>query len=84
LAFYETFVKMPSRLRISWYHPYPTRQWFCIIVELAGFPYHALDTYLPWLVRAGERVAICEQLRIRSWRKIVKRGIIEPLAPVLH
>ena len=36
-------------------------------VELAGFPYHAIDTYLPKLVRAGERVAICEQLEAPSW-----------------
>jgi DNA mismatch repair protein MutS len=51
-------------------------------VELAGFPYHALDTYLPKLVRAGQRVAICEQLEDpRLTKKIVKRGITELVTP---
>jgi len=51
-------------------------------VELAGFPYHALDTYLPKLVRAGERVAICEQLEDpKLAKKIVKRGITELVTP---
>jgi DNA mismatch repair protein MutS len=51
-------------------------------VELAGFPHHALDTYLPKLVRAGERVAICEQLEDPKMVKgIVKRGIIELVTP---
>jgi DNA mismatch repair protein MutS len=51
-------------------------------VELAGFPYHALDTYLPRLVRAGQRVAICEQLEDPKLTKnIVKRGIIEMVTP---
>ncbi len=51
-------------------------------VELAGFPYHALDTYLPRLVRAGQRVAICEQLEDpKLAKKIVKRGIIELVTP---
>jgi DNA mismatch repair protein MutS len=51
-------------------------------VELAGFPYHALDTYLPRLVRAGQRVAICEQLEDpKLAKKIVKRGIIELITP---
>ncbi len=51
-------------------------------VELAGFPYHALDTYLPRLVRAGQRVAICEQLEDpRLAKKIVKRGITELITP---
>ena len=51
-------------------------------VELAGFPHHALDTYLPKLVRAGERVAICEQLEDPKLAKtIVKRGIIELVTP---
>ena len=45
-------------------------------IELAGFPHHALDTYLPKLVRAGQRVAICEQLEDpKLTKKIVKRGI---------
>ena len=43
-------------------------------VELAGFPYHAIDTYLPKLVRAGQRVAICEQLEDpKKTKKLVKR-----------
>jgi len=51
-------------------------------VELAGFPYHAIDTYLPKLVRAGQRVAICEQLEDPSLtKKIVKRGITELVTP---
>lgn len=51
-------------------------------VELAGFPYHALDTYLPRLVRAGQRVAICEQLEDpKLSKKIVKRGITELVTP---
>jgi DNA mismatch repair protein MutS len=51
-------------------------------VELAGFPYHSLDTYLPRLVRAGQRVAICEQLEDpKLTKKIVKRGITELVTP---
>lgn len=51
-------------------------------VELAGFPYHAIDTYLPKLVRAGQRVAICEQLEDPKLTKnIVKRGITELITP---
>jgi len=51
-------------------------------VELAGFPYHALDTYLPKLVRSGARVAICEQLEDPKMTKnIVKRGITELVTP---
>ena len=51
-------------------------------VELAGFPYHALDTYLPRLVRAGQRVAICDQLEDPKLAKtIVKRGITELVTP---
>ena len=51
-------------------------------VELAGFPYHALDTYLPKLVRAGQRVAICEQLEDPKLTKnIVKRGVTELITP---
>jgi DNA mismatch repair protein MutS len=53
-------------------------------VELAGFPHHALDNYLPKLVRAGERVAICEQLEDpKLTKKIVKRGITELVTPGL-
>ena len=51
-------------------------------IELAGFPYHAIDTYLPKLVRAGERVAICEQLEDpKSVKGLVKRGVIELVTP---
>ena len=51
-------------------------------VELAGFPHHALDSYLPKLVRAGKRVAICEQLEDpKMTKKLVKRGITELVTP---
>lgn len=51
-------------------------------VELAGFPFHALDTYLPKLVRAGQRVAICEQLEDpKTTKNIVKRGVTELVTP---
>ncbi len=51
-------------------------------VELAGFPYHALDTYLPKLVRAGLRVAVCDQLEDpKTTKKVVKRGITELVTP---
>jgi DNA mismatch repair protein MutS len=51
-------------------------------VELAGFPYHSLDTYLPKLVKAGQRVAICEQLEDpKLTKKIVKRGVTELVTP---
>jgi DNA mismatch repair protein MutS len=51
-------------------------------VELAGFPYHALDTYLPKLVKAGQRVAICDQLEDpKTTKTIVKRGVTELVTP---
>ena len=51
-------------------------------VELAGFPHHALDTYLPKLVRAGKRVAICDQLEDpKKTKTLVKRGITELVTP---
>ena len=51
-------------------------------IELAGFPHHSLDTYLPRLVRAGFRVAICEQLEKPSpQKKIVRRGVTEVVDP---
>ena len=51
-------------------------------IELAGFPYHSLDAYLPKLVRAGFRVAICEQLEKPSkGKKVVKRGITDVITP---
>ncbi|MBQ8099284.1 MAG: DNA mismatch repair protein MutS [Bacteroidaceae bacterium] len=50
--------------------------------EMAGFPYHALDSYLPKLIRAGHRVAICDQLEDpKLTRKLVKRGITELVTP---
>ncbi|KAA6324809.1 DNA mismatch repair protein MutS, partial [termite gut metagenome] len=51
-------------------------------VEMAGFPHHALDTYLPKLIRAGKRVAICDQLEDpKATKKLVKRGITELVTP---
>ena len=51
-------------------------------IAMAGFPYHALDTYLPKLVRAGKRVAICDQLEDPKMTKtLVKRGITELVTP---
>ena len=50
--------------------------------EMAGFPHHALDTYLPKLIRAGKRVAICDQLEDpKLTKKLVKRGITELVTP---
>jgi DNA mismatch repair protein MutS len=46
-------------------------------LKIAGFPHHALDTYLPKLIRAGKRVAICDQLEDPHTKKLVKRGISE-------
>ena len=52
------------------------------MIEMAGFPHHALDTYLPKLVRAGKRVAICDQLEDpKMTKKLVKRGITELVTP---
>jgi DNA mismatch repair ATPase MutS len=48
-------------------------------LAMAGFPYHALDTYLPKLIRAGQRVAICDQ--IEAPKQTTKRGISEMLTP---
>ena len=51
-------------------------------IELAGFPYHSLQTYLPKLVRSGNKVAICEQLEDpKMTKKIVKRGVTEIITP---
>ena len=50
-------------------------------IELAGFPHHALDTYLPKLVRAGQRVAICEQLEDPKLKKTPKQKVIETVTP---
>ena len=81
--FYETFgedaVKASSALGIVL-----TRRanGSATFIELAGFPHHALDTYLPKLVRAGMRVAICDQLEDpKLTKKIVKRGVTELVTP---
>ncbi len=50
-------------------------------IELAGFPHHALDTYLPKLVRAGQRVAICEQLEDPKLTKTSKQKVVEIVTP---
>lgn len=51
-------------------------------IEMAGFPYHAIDTYLPKLIRAGHRVAICDQLEDpKLAKKLVKRGVTELVTP---
>jgi DNA mismatch repair protein MutS len=51
-------------------------------IELAGFPHHAIDNYLPKLVKAGHRVAICDQLEDpKQTKKIVKRGVTELVTP---
>lgn len=50
-------------------------------IELAGFPHHALDTYLPKLVRAGKRVAICEQLEDPKLKKTPKQKVVETVTP---
>ena len=53
-------------------------------IELAGFPHHSLNTYLPKLVKAGQRIAICEQLEDpKMTKKIVKRGVTELITPGL-
>lgn len=55
---------------------------FLTNTEMAGFPFHALDTYLPKLIRAGRRVAICDQLEDpKTTKKLVKRGITELVTP---
>ncbi len=81
--FYETFgddaIKASSILGITL-----TRRanGAATFVELAGFPHHSVDTYLPKLVRAGERVAICEQLEDpKSVKGLVKRGVVELVTP---
>ncbi|MFH0895567.1 MAG: DNA mismatch repair protein MutS [Bacteroidota bacterium] len=80
--FYETFgedaIKTASTLGIVLTH----RNNGNVAVELAGFPHHALDTYLPKLVKAGFRVAICDQLEDPKMTKtIVKRGVTEIVTP---
>ena len=48
---------------------------------MAGFPYHALDTYLPKLIRAGKRVAICDQIDAPNTKALVKKGVSEMVTP---
>ncbi|MFI3281093.1 MAG: DNA mismatch repair protein MutS [Rikenellaceae bacterium] len=81
--FYETFgedaIKASSILGITL-----TRRanGAASFVELAGFPHHSVETYLPKLVRAGQRVAICEQLEDpKSVKGLVKRGVVELVTP---
>lgn len=50
-------------------------------ISMAGFPYHALDTYLPKLIRAGKRVAICDQIEGADSKKPTKKGITELVSP---
>lgn len=81
--FYETFasdaIVTSEILGITLTH---RANGYCQMVELAGFPYHALDTYLPKLVRAGKRVAICDQLEdSKETKQIVKRGVTELVTP---
>jgi DNA mismatch repair protein MutS len=81
--FYETFeedaVKTSSILGITLTK---RANGAAAFIDLAGFPHHALDTYLPKLVRAGQRVAICEQLEDPKMTKtIVKRGVTELVTP---
>mgnify|MGYP004000440731 FL=1 len=81
--FYETFgedaIKASSILGIVLTK---RRNGAASFVELAGFPHHSLDTYLPKLVRAGNRVAICDQLEDpKLTKKIVKRGVTELVTP---
>jgi DNA mismatch repair protein MutS len=79
--FYETFgedaVKASRVLGIT----LTSRNNGGVDIELAGFPYHSLDTYLPKLVRGGYRVAICEQLEKPVAGKVVKRGVTEVITP---
>lgn len=81
--FYETFaedaVKTSKILNITLTK---RSNGYASAVDLAGFPYHALDTYLPKLVRAGQRVAICDQLEDpKLCKTLVKRGITELVTP---
>ena len=64
------------------YRPHRGQRWGDAEDALAGFPHHALDIYLPKLVRAGKRIAFCDQLEDpRLTKKLVKRGITEQITP---
>ena len=84
--FYETYaedaVRAAKILNITLTHRSNGGSSAAQALEMAGFPFHALDTYLPKLVRAGLRVAICDQLEDpKLAKKLVKRGITELVTP---
>ena len=84
--FYETYaedaVKASKILNITLTHRSNGGSAAAQALEMAGFPFHALDTYLPKLVRAGLRVAICDQLEDpKLAKKLVKRGVTELVTP---
>ncbi|MCQ2334638.1 MAG: DNA mismatch repair protein MutS [Paludibacteraceae bacterium] len=84
--FYETYcedaVRASKVLGITLTHRSSTAGTSSSAIEMAGFPFHALDTYLPKLVRAGMRVAICDQLEDpKLTKKLVKRGVTELVTP---
>ena len=84
--FYETYaedaVKASKILNITLTHRSNGGSTAAQALEMAGFPFHALDTYLPKLVRAGLRVAICDQLEDpKLTKKLVKRGVTELVTP---
>ncbi|RMG79135.1 MAG: DNA mismatch repair protein MutS [Bacteroidetes bacterium] len=80
--FYETFGEDAVRVSKALGIVLTNRNNGGSALELAGFPYHSLDLYLPRLVRAGFRVAICEQLEKPSpQKKIVRRGVVEVVTP---
>ena len=84
--FYETYaedaVKASKILNITLTHRSNGGSTTAQSLEMAGFPFHALDTYLPKLVRAGLRVAICDQLEDpKLAKKLVKRGVTELVTP---
>ena len=81
--FYETYQKDAEKaskiLGITLTRSSKTKDQDGKPLAMAGFPYHALDTYLPKLIRAGERVAICDQ--IEAPKQTTKRGVTELLTP---
>ena len=84
--FYETYqedaVRASKILGITLTHRSSVGGTAASTIEMAGFPFHALDTYLPKLVRAGLRVAICDQLEDpKLTKKLVKRGVTELVTP---
>lgn len=84
--FYETYcedaISASKILNITLTHRSNGGSSTAVSIEMAGFPYHALDVYLPRLVRAGYRVAICDQLEDpKLTKKLVKRGVTELVTP---